>query len=479
MSRPRVHTLKLTTAFVAALAAAPPVLAADVASPPPVTPAVAIELLHGGLGNQTDPHISGTLVSYTNRSSSSFSEIRYADVATGSNAAIPNDGGTYFDTISDIHGSTIVFTRRDATTSTQSIHAFDTTRPDDVTRGLDPDDARPRRTNASIGGGMVAWQEARGLTANTEMVVHDLATGATQALTSDGDLFNLHPAVSPDGTVVAWSRCASPNVGCVLLRSLRGPEGWSAPVALAPGGGNQVLPDTNGSLVVYADDASVDWDIRWVNVDGTGSGQLVSAGTHDINPNISGSFVSFERIVPGETNADVYGYDLESGVLYRLTNTPDVNERINDVSLGADGIARVAYARGVGTSDGDDVYLATFRLRSITEYEICPLFDTTKSHKLGSTVPIRLRLCDSSGSNLSSADLAVTATGLVKQDGTASTALAEDTGNANPDGGFRYDPELEGYAYNLSTKGLSRGTWELRFTVTGDPNTYAIRFDIR
>ena len=72
----------------------------------------------------------------------------------------------------------------------------------------------------------------------------------------------------------------------------------------------------------------------------------------------------------------------------------------------------------------------------------------------------------------------VTATALVKVDGTASTALAEDSGNANPDNDFRYDDSLKGYIYNLATRGLSAGTWELQFTVSGQTATYAVRFDI-
>src|SRR5687768_4680950 len=36
-------------------------------------------LVHGGPGAQTEPHVSGSLISYTNRSGLTFSEIRYQD----------------------------------------------------------------------------------------------------------------------------------------------------------------------------------------------------------------------------------------------------------------------------------------------------------------------------------------------------------------------------------------------------------------
>ncbi len=112
-------------------------------------------------------------------------------------------------------------------------------------------------------------------------------------------------------------------------------------------------------------------------------------------------------------------------------------------------------------------------------YAVCPLYEQTKAHKAGATAPIKLQLCDASGSNLSSGAIVVNAAGLTKLDGTAS-ALVEDSGNANPDADFRYDEDLGGYVFNLSTAELSAGTWQLNFTVDGvaDPS-YAVLFDVR
>lgn len=112
-------------------------------------------------------------------------------------------------------------------------------------------------------------------------------------------------------------------------------------------------------------------------------------------------------------------------------------------------------------------------------YAACPLYDQTKAHRAGATVPIKLQLCDAAGGNLSSGTIVVNAAGLTYLDGTAS-ALVEDSGNANPDADFRYDEELGGYVFNLSTAGLSSGTWQLTFTVDGvtDP-TYYVLFDVR
>lgn len=112
-------------------------------------------------------------------------------------------------------------------------------------------------------------------------------------------------------------------------------------------------------------------------------------------------------------------------------------------------------------------------------YRICALFDQTKSHRVNSTVPIKLQLCDASGANRSGSTITLTATGLTKLDSTVTSAPAEDSGSANPDGAFRYDEDLEGYIYNLSTKHLTQGTWALWFAVNGDLVSHRVTFGVR
>jgi len=128
------------------------------------------------------------------------------------------------------------------------------------------------------------------------------------------------------------------------------------------------------------------------------------------------------------------------------------------------------------------VYDITDDVRVLTQpYRICALYDQTKSHKLGSTVPIKLQLCDAAGTNLSSAGIVVHATDLRREDTTPSNQV-DDSGSANsPDNNFRYDPTLGGtggYIYNLSTKLLESGTWTLNFTVNGFSG-FSVKFDVK
>ena len=97
-------------------------------------------------------------------------------------------------------------------------------------------------------------------------------------------------------------------------------------------------------------------------------------------------------------------------------------------------------------------------------------------HKAGSTIPIRLRLCDASGANLSSEATPVRAAGLFHVS-TSTSGEVEDAGHANPDLNFRF--EGDSYAFNLQTKGLTTGTYLLRFTAGAEAYHYAVRFQIR
>lgn len=107
-------------------------------------------------------------------------------------------------------------------------------------------------------------------------------------------------------------------------------------------------------------------------------------------------------------------------------------------------------------------------------------YDQTKEHKSGSTVPIKLQLRDAAGKNVSSAGIAVQAVGVASLP-TGAPGPLENAGNANPDNSFRYDPGLEGggYIFNLKTKGLAPGAYELRFKAGADPTIHAVRFQVR
>ncbi|MCA1643590.1 MAG: hypothetical protein LC785_16970, partial [Acidobacteria bacterium] len=111
-------------------------------------------------------------------------------------------------------------------------------------------------------------------------------------------------------------------------------------------------------------------------------------------------------------------------------------------------------------------------------YNVCLLYDPAKANRSGSTVPVKLRLCDAGGNNLSSPGVVVHAVGVTRLSDSTSLEVV-DAGNANPDFDFRYDPALGGYVFNLKTTGYGAGTYALNFVAGGDTTVHAAQFKIR
>ena len=117
------------------------------------------------------------------------------------------------------------------------------------------------------------------------------------------------------------------------------------------------------------------------------------------------------------------------------------------------------------------------------EPHIKALFDQTKAFRSGSTVPIKLQVLNASNINVSSAGTFLVTRDLRLISGNT-LAPIEDSGNANPDYTFRYDPTLGGagggYIFNLSTKGLASGQYVLSFYMGNDRSFfYAVKFEVK
>lgn len=112
-------------------------------------------------------------------------------------------------------------------------------------------------------------------------------------------------------------------------------------------------------------------------------------------------------------------------------------------------------------------------------YAVCLLYDPTRMARSGSTIPIRLRLCDSSGINLSAEGVHVTATHISPAGDPGTIIPVQDAGRSNPGGLFRFDPTLGGYIFNLDTSKLPQGTYLLYFTAGEDPSVHTAEFAVR
>ncbi len=95
----------------------------------------------------------------------------------------------------------------------------------------------------------------------------------------------------------------------------------------------------------------------------------------------------------------------------------------------------------------------------------------SKGHESGSTIPVKIRVCDANGRNVGSRSLTVTAVGI------SPTGVLNDAGNANPGNRFRFDDGM--YIFNLSTKGLVPGAYTLDYKIGNDPTVFHYSFTVR
>ena len=309
--------------------------------------------INNGPGTQTDPHVSGDLVAYTNISASggnTGSEVRVATLG-GTEVAIPNAGNQ--DRFSDISGSRVVFTRVNSL-NCSSISLYDVATQQVAELSPDPN-ACLARDHAAIGGGTVAWVDAGLANGSTEIVVFDLAAQQAARLTND-NLNDLQPAVAPDGHTVAWTSCQPNMSACEIRRAERGAAGtWTvSPTRIS---GEQ--PATDGTILVYQRVGKVDRDLWYQPLGGGQEIQVPLTDGVQQNASVAGGLIAFESRPSGLTeNFDIWLYDTATGRRYQLTFSPD-DERLSDIDVdAATGEATVVYTRN--ENGNENIYALRF-----------------------------------------------------------------------------------------------------------------------
>lgn len=159
--------------------------------------------------------------------------------------------------------------------------------------------------------------------------------------------------------MLVWEQCTTSST-CDIAQAVRSGAAWTVGAASATTD-NETFPDTNGSIAVYAASRASSLsggDIYWKSVAGGTEQQLAIDGAQR-NPNVSGNLIAFESIASGQSNADVFVYNVSTNMLYELTNTPTLSESLNDVSVTRSTV-RVVWAVFEGSDE--NVYGLTFQL---------------------------------------------------------------------------------------------------------------------
>ena len=99
--------------------------------------------------------------------------------------------------------------------------------------------------------------------------------------------------------------------------------------------------------------------------------------------------------------------------------------------------------------------------------------DGSSIFKLGRTIPVKFQLQDASGAFVTDAVARIYL--LKTSNGINGTEVEEDavsTSAATSDNFFRYDSTSDQYIFNLATKGLSTGTWQIRIRLDDGTDKY-------
>jgi len=248
-----------------------------------------------------------------------------------------------------------------------------------------------------------------------------------------------------------------------------------------PGSSGIISPE---NPVVQADDATLSFN------------NVTSPGTVSVAP-ISDPATAGE--VPGGfAISDLFAYEITkdatlqfNGTVTTCFNIPTVNDETEFNSL-------AVLHRELNEVTGqyeliDRTSSRTFSTRAIcaTTASFSPfylvrknnkvksLFAKSKAYKSGSTAPIKVQLLNENDQNISSPGTILTIRGL-RLIGGNTTSSVIDSGDANADGNFRYDSSLQGYIFNLSTKGLAAGQYVLSFYVGSDRAfLYTVKFEVK
>jgi hypothetical protein len=325
------------------------VLTPHIGPPLTVTPVT----INNSGGDQTDPHVSGDLVSYTDAATSA---VRYYRFSTGVDAAIP-PGASIVDILSDVSGNLVAFSRIEA--DRNAIVVFDTVA--NTTTEIDPHPGT-MRIGAAIGGNTVAFIDMS--TGNGDVDSYDLATNTLQVVSSD-PAAEQNPNVSPDGNTIVWELCPTSITNCDIRKAVRVGSGSPFVVStVANSPDPEGNPDTDGTTIVYDGNLTgnpTGQDIYFVPVAGGPTTQLAIAGDQQ-NPSISAGVIAFESRATAGADSDLFIYVIATNMLYQVTNTPGVNEMLSDVFVLPDGEIRLVWAADDGPDGEQNIYGATFSL---------------------------------------------------------------------------------------------------------------------
>lgn len=164
--------------------------------------------------------------------------------------------------------------------------------------------------------------------------------------------------------------------------------------------------------------------------------------------------------------------DVNSGIDTITATTPD-NSAIDTATVGVKTF--IVNARDVAGNEAT----RTVSYKVIYNFSILPPInsDGTSVFRLGSIVPVKFQIRDSAGNIISNAVAKLNLT-KTSDDVASSEIEAISSGNANEGNEFRYSAEDELYIFNLKTKDISTGTYQLK-AILDDNSTHIVDIGVK
>lgn len=424
--------------------------------------------INNGPGDQTDPHVNGNLAVYTDANGSS--QIRYYDFVTTADNAIPAAPGAN-DILSDVFGNLIAFTRVTGGT-TAMLFDVSTNTVSEVPHGPSPAQFSP-----VLGGHQMAFIDLN--TGNGDIMVFDLSTNGPPINVSASLDADDSPSLSPAGTAVVWERCAGAN--CDIMRSVQSGGTWGAAEVVSATPSNEGNPDTDGTTVVYDSNrpSATGGDIYFQPLSGGPETQLQIPGEQR-NPSISSGVIAFESD-PGSGSADIFVYVIATNTLIQVTNSPSVNDTLNDVTVLDTGEVRVVWSSNDGP--GQNVYARTFSLPSAgNNYNFNGFFQpvdnlpTLNIASAGSSIPVKFSLGGNQGLAIFAAGFP--ASSQIQCDASEPGVVIEETVNAG-NSSLSYNAPTDQYSYVWKTDRAWKGTCRMLVVKFNDDSQHFAKFRFR
>lgn len=426
-------------------------------------------VINSSPGNQTDPHVSGDLAAYTDEGAFG-SVIRYYDFLTMAPGSILTPPGSS-DQLSDVDGHHIAFARH--TGLSRAMMVFDVTTWTTVQIGPDNSGA----FSSAIGHDTVAFVSGDDIKVGR---ISD-PSGPLANLSSSA-AFDSSPAVSPDGHAVVWQACTGGS--CSILKSTFNGVSWDSPVIVADAPAANTSPDTDGVSIVYDSDraGSLDGSDIYIQALSGGADTPLSLAGAQRNPSIANGIVAFESTPAGAPSADLFIYEISTNRLFQLTDTPGLDERLNDVDVLGNGSIRAVWAARPDGSPDHDILAQTFVLPPVPPlpgftfagfFQPVENLPTLNVATAGRSIPVKFSLGGNQG-------LAVFAAGypassLILCDASDPGVTIEETVNAGGSS-LSYDPATDTYTYVWKTDRTWKGTCRMLVVKFTDGSQHVAKF---